>query len=837
MFLMKRLALTIVLTCVFASAMFFRGDYLETQAFHEPLPHNAATAANASFLKALNQIRFVENRGQLPEDVIFSASLAQGQVLFYRDKVEYHILSEQRREDEDNSFTWQAGFLSHKRKYAKKTQAWEENTFTVRYKDSNKNANPIGAGIRQEKVNYFIGSKPSDWCRDAATFDTLIYRNIYDGIDLLFFDGGGKLKYDFVVSPGASYEKIRTEYDGIDSLSITESGDLSFHIGSETHIEEKPCVCQMSYNEKDICNASFRILSRNAAGYQISGINPSLPLVIDPVYSTMIGGCGNDGVDGVLHVTDSVCVVIINTRSKDMITDTSSFHQAMKGTMDIYLVSINIYSRVIQFSTYLGGSGTELSKLIFNKGENLLIIGGTNSSDFPITSNAFQKTIRSEPDCFITLFDSKCHNLLFSSYLGGSGLDEVEDACLDSSGILHLIGWTDSDSDFPRTSGAVQKSYAGGGDDAFYTKIRIDNPKILYSTFLGGYDYDEARDICLDKQGNAIICGYTSSPDFPVRGNALQSTIPCVDAGFITKIDSSGTRIEYSSFFGGSMNTFLESVTATNDGDFVFLGQTYARDIATTPGVFQPNQGNADTNYFCFDLTLLRLDSAFKVEWCSYLGGTSSEYAVKIRMMSEDIAVASTSLAIDYPTINPLQSGPLLEDNVAFSLINGTGTSLLFSTLWGGSDYDFVNMMYIHGRKVYICGCTASVDYPVSFDAIKQIKTGETDGLLLILDMDELVVDAERTNETQPSELIVSQNYPNPFSHDGTVIPYITIKPGTVELAVFDANGRIVEITGKDVLPGQNYHKFNRPSLPPGIYYYRMIMNGQIVVMKMVKLE
>src|SRR5947209_16876055 len=142
--------------------------------------------------------------------------------------------------------------------------------------------------------------------------------------------------------------------------------------------------------------------------------------------------------------------------------------------------------------------------------------------------------------------------LASSTYLGGPGFEITWACAADSNGNVYIAGDA-QEADFPVTANALQKTYGDGGQDGFVAKYDK-NGNLLWSTFLGGSDWDGVFGLTIDANGNAVVTGVTASADFPITANAVQSTLPGGDAAFVTVISADGTHVIYSTFLGGTQS-------------------------------------------------------------------------------------------------------------------------------------------------------------------------------------------------------------------------------------------------------------------------------------------
>ena len=205
------------------------------------------------------------------------------------------------------------------------------------------------------------------------------------------------------------------------------------------------------------------------------------------------------------------------------------------------------------YSTLLGGTGAEHGHSIaLDAAGNVYIAGDTASTDFP-TAHSFQNGLAGIQDAFVAALNPTGTALLYSTYLGGSGVERGSGIAVDATGTAFMTGHTTS-SDFP-ISNPIQARFGGGAGpgDAFVTRLDPTGSALVYSTYLGGSAADTASAIALDPLGNAYVTGHTSSPDFPLA-SAYQSAPGATDAPdvFVSRLSAAGTALDYSTYLGGS---------------------------------------------------------------------------------------------------------------------------------------------------------------------------------------------------------------------------------------------------------------------------------------------
>ena len=354
-------------------------------------------------------------------------------------------------------------------------------------------------------VNYFIGDDPSKWRTNIPTYQKIGYKDLYPGIDLVYYGNQGHLEYDLVVAPGADPTQIMLAFDGAGQIAVDEQGDLVLTLPSTTSGEageqpphfastlrlHKPVVYQQDEQGKKHLLASGYVLraTESAAAhptvalhpqetqqvvFQVTSYDTSKPLIIDPVLSwaTYLGG--NDTAYGGGIAVDAAG---------------NAYVSYLGGDAPGYAVvtKLNAAGTAIVYSTSLGGSnGASGSPIAVDQAGQVYVTGWTMSPDFPGTAGSLiQSTLSGVTDAFVTKLNDTGTAILYSTYLGGSGGEQGNEIAVDATGHAYVTGITDG-SGFPGTAGSPIQSTFGGGVDAFVTKINEAGTALLYSTYLGG---------------------------------------------------------------------------------------------------------------------------------------------------------------------------------------------------------------------------------------------------------------------------------------------------------------------------------------------------------------
>lgn len=315
--------------------------------------------------------------------------------------------------------------------------------------------------------------------------------------------------------------------------------------------------------------------------------------------------------------------------------------------------------------------------------------------------------------------------ILASTFLGGSWDEECNSIAIDKDGNTYLTGWTLSD-DFPVTDGSYHSLYTDCYCfDVFVSKFDGDLKHLLSSTFLGGDANDNSTAICIDKDDNIYITGYTSSPDFPTTRGAYDSSYngnwyscydedKCYDV-FISKFNSDLTKLFASTYLGGTQEDYGNDLTIDSNSNIYVTGSTLSSKFPATAGAYDISYNGdiyrGDVFISKFNRNLTRLVAS------TFLGGSYDEGGNAIAIdLDGNIYVTGDTGSSDFPVTRIAYD--TFNNDIFVSKFNGDLTELIASTFLGGSDYDYSNDIDIDvNGSVYITGSTSSFDFPISLDA------------------------------------------------------------------------------------------------------------------------
>ena len=582
------------------------------------------------------------------------------------------------------------------------------------------------------KVNYFIGNDPNKWESNIPIYGRVRYDNVYPGIDLVYYGNQQQLEYDFVVGPGQDPQHIAIRFEGVTRLELDQNGDLLLLQTEDGVIrQQKPFIYQDVDGKRQIIDGGYVINTEGQVGFQVAAYDVTKPLIIDPilVFSTFLGGAGNDNAYGIAVDNTGQVYVAGETSSLDFPTN-NPLQATRAGLGDAYIAKLAADGSALIYATYLGGSGGETALSIAVDGTgHAYVTGETGSPDFP-TKNAVQPIHGNGnspfADAFVVKLAPDGSNLAYATFLGGLGHDVGRNIAVDATGQAYLTGITSS-LDFPTTVTAFQ-STRPGDNNAFVVKLTQDGSALAYATYLGGSSIDVGNDIAIDEAGQATVTGSTGSTDFPTQ-NPLQPVLLGSSDAFVAQLTADGSALTFSTYLGGSDSDGGVGIAVDGSGQVYITGYTSSPDFPTKNPA-QPSYGNGRGDAFVAKLA----SDGSALTFATFLGGTGFEEAGNIAVDREGHAwITGSTFSPDFPTANPLQPALHSNVNVFVTEFLTDGSALKFSTFLGGTGgAQGKNIAVDSEGQIYITGSTvgASTTHPTPTFPIKFALQPTLGGLL-----------------------------------------------------------------------------------------------------------
>jgi hypothetical protein len=314
------------------------------------------------------------------------------------------------------------------------------------------------------RANYLLGADRAAWRMNVPTYARVKYENAYPGIDLVFYGSQWQLEYDLIIAPGADPSVIRLEFDGSRQLALDAKGDLVLHTNSGMLELRRPLVYQQVAETRHVIPSSYILHGRNQVSFQIPSYDSGKPLIIDPVlvYSSFLGGSGAENgqfLTAIAVDSNGDAYVTGSTESLNF-PGVNALQPAFGGSSDAYVARIGSSGSSLVYCTYLGGSDIDRGMdIAVDSAGNAYLTGRTQSSNFP-TVSPFQRALAGTEDAFMVKLAADGSRLLYSTYLGGSGVDYGMGVAVDLAGSAYMSGSTAS-SNLP-VSNAFQSRPGGG---------------------------------------------------------------------------------------------------------------------------------------------------------------------------------------------------------------------------------------------------------------------------------------------------------------------------------------------------------------------------------------
>jgi Beta-propeller repeat len=594
----------------------------------------------------------------------------------------------------------------------KKGEKIISNAFSLEFAGANSAAKIEGIDEQQNKSNYFIGDDQTKWQRNIANYGKAVYRELYDGIDAVFYGSRKEFEYDFVVAPHADPNQILLNFKGAKNVKI-DDGCLVVKVKGETVRFAAPVTYQDTAEGRETIESRYVLKGENQVAFAVGDYDENKTLVIDPklLYSTYIGG---------------------NTEFIDIVE----------------------------------GKGDSINGIAIDSSGNAYLTGNTDSTDFPFSSNAYQTELelRGDDACliggpllcgdaFVTKINSTGTAILYSTYLGGHNSDEGFAIAVDASGKAYVTGGTDPFNAanycinpylFPTTFNPYQNKPCYGArrdSDAFFTVLNLDGSDLVYSTYFGGADEEQGNAIAIDSAGNAYIAGETNSDNLPDK-NAFQpnhgNNNTDVNDAFVAKFNPNETgndSLLYASFIGGNGDDKAHGIAVDAVGNAYVVGETASNNLAARAPIGSPlesafNGGASDGFIAKVDVT--NATGANSLVALSYYGGAGRDVinAVTVEAATQRTHITGkTDNATGFPLLNAFDSNVVL--NEAFvAKINADVTAQFYSSFLGGSSSDEGRAIAIdEANNVYVAGNTLSTNFP-NINAFQKANAGGGDAFV-----------------------------------------------------------------------------------------------------------
>lgn len=692
----------------------------------------------------------------------------------------------------------------------------------LRFIDSRPTANLLPREELPGRLHFFTGSDPARWRSNLRLHSELVYREVWPGIDVVFQLEGAGLQYRVEAAAGSDPARARFDFDGAER--ITTSADGTVVLAMPVHdMVDRPAST----------DGATRILSwgtgtaTSTDSTDDGGVSGTLS------WSTLLGGLDNDYPHGLAVDALDRPVVTGYTRSTNFPVMPGAYDSTHSGSYDVFVAKLDASGSSLRWATFLGGYGEDRPfALALSPGGDILIAGHTYSPDFPTTNGGFDRSLDGVRDAFVARLDSTGAVLLWSTYLGGVGLERSWSLVVGADDRAVVAGETSS-ADFPTTAGAHDRTL-GGSFDAFVTQLDTGGNSVLWSTFLGGSANDWVQAMVFDTLQRPLVAGTTCSTDFPVTPAAFDRTYHGGCDAFVAQLSTGGDSLVTSTYLGGSGSDIAHAV-GSRPGRIVVAGSTVSSDFPVTSQAFDVSY-NGGGDAFIAELD----DSGTTLDWSTFLGGGDVDeiFAMVLDHAGRPIVSGETSSA-DFPTtwdgIDRVYGG---NQDAFVTRLDPAGETLDWSTFLGGgqwdSGWDFA--LDTSGNPL-LTGPTRSTDFPTTVGAYDRSYNGGGEDVFLVRLAIAPVTDASPAGTARGHLKVV----PNP-SDTALRIEFTLARTADVHLQVFDVAGHRVAQQALGFRSAGRHEVVwsgldaRGTRLPPGVYWLRVETGGQNVSAKVVRM-
>jgi hypothetical protein len=621
------------------------------------------------------------------------------------------------------------------------------------------------------RVNDYRGSDPRDWHLHIRTYGRVEYPNIYNGIDVAYHGAQSGFEYDFRVAPGTDPHVVRLEFDGAEALQLGPDGELIASVRGNQVIHRRPIAYQDIDGLRKQVEVAYDIDSHNRVGFVVGSYDRSNTLTIDPLaYSVFYGQ--NDAAHHVAVDAAGNAYVAGQRTTPVPNTDATVEKFGPDGTL-------------LWHAEFHGNGSHDRTDVangiaVDSAGANIFVVGTTSSDDFPVTPSAFSGTCggptgagscATHSDGFVMKLSASDGSLGYSSFIGGAFNETANAVAVDSGGFVYVTGSEAS----LATKGQSHANHSSSGSctlDAYLAKFDMSQSganSLVFAVPIGGDGDDVGNALAIapgrvltfgpctrfpcpaTPVGTIYVAGTTGATCaagmgnslFPTTAGGLSSDVDQLPHAFIVLLDTSGSRLFYSSVLPASSALGVAIAAPTTSSahrlqggfsDAVITGMTADVGQSSKP-VFQPKFGLGDSDAYAAKIDPTKVGAASLV-FFTYLGGSASDVGRDIAVhASGAITIVGSTNSTDFPIphaapwLAPVQPALVAKNcgtpfctDAFVATLTADGKSEAYATYLGGSSDDSAMGVAVCDagpcqNSIFLVGQTSSTDFPVTTGA------------------------------------------------------------------------------------------------------------------------
>jgi acyl-CoA hydrolase len=701
------LSLAVVMGCAGARASTpaaGRGAPEQLGAAPEPLAQAPPARARVQALLSTLPLYFMENRGQFDERVAYYVQGRDTAVYFTAEGVTIALVGPAAdtgtKGDERQPPVRPVGWGSAPEADGTR-QRW---TVRLEFVGANREVTPSGQEPTPARISYFKGPE-AEWKTGLPTYASVVYRDLWPGIDLVYRGTAGRLKYTFLVKPWADPGQIKLAYRGAATVRLTEGEELEVSTPVGGFRDARPVSYQEVEGQRVEVATAYVLEDAGESGWHVYGFRVGAYdrdqlLVLDPVvlvYAGYIGGAQIDDALGIaLDAAGNAFVTGYTSSTEATFPVRVGPDVTFNGgpyDFDAFVAKVAADGTGLLYAGYIGGATADFGTAIaVDAAGNAYVTGLTGSTEatFPVRVGPDLTHNGGSYDAFVAKVTADGTRLVYAGYIGGANFDEGLGVAVDAAGNAYVTGYTGStEANFPVRVGP-DLTHNGGSYDAFVAKVKADGTGLLFAGYIGGAGADFGTAIAVDAAGNAYVTGYTSSNEatFPVRVGPDLTHNGNRDA-FVAKVAADGTGLAYAGYIGGAGDDYGSGIAVDAAGNAYVTGFTTSIE-ATFPVRVGPDlTHNGGPDGF---VAKVRADGTGLV-YAGYIGGAGYDVGSGIAVDAAGNAYVSGFTDSTEATF-PVTVGPDLTHNGgrdAFAAkVRADGTGLIYAGYIGGAEGDGV---------------------------------------------------------------------------------------------------------------------------------------------------
>jgi hypothetical protein len=677
-----------------------------------PPPRGNSTAgARVQALLSTLPLYFIENRGQLDKQVGYYVQGRDAAVYFTAEGVTFALIGP----------AADSGAEGHERQPSVRPVGWgsapeadgARQRWAVRleFVGANPEVRPAGHEPTPARVSYFKGPE-AQWKTGLPTYGSVVYRDLWPGIDLVYSGTAGRLKYTFLVRPGADPGQIKLAYRGATAVRLTEGGEMEVSTPVGGLQDARPVSYQEVEGQRVEVATAYALegdadSGRHVWGFKLGAYDPSKLLVLDPavlLYAGYIGGTGWD--DGTGIAVDAA----------------GNAYVTISGGEEAFVVKVKADGTGLVYAAHIGGAGSDRATgIAVDAAGHAYVTGVTSSTEasFPVKRGPDLTYNGGLHDAFVAKIEVDGSGLVYAGYIGGAGDEWGLGIAVDSTGHAYVTGVTDStEATFPVKVGP-DLTYNGGNRDAFVAKVKANGTGLVYAGYIGGAGDERGLGIAVDSTGHAYVSGVTDSTEdtFPVTVGPDLTYNGGPNDAFVAKVRADGTGLAYAGYIGGADEEWGTGIAVDSTGHAYVTGLTGSTE-ANFPVTVGPDLTHNGGHHDAF-VVKVKADGTGLV-YGGYIGGAGQEWGLGIAVDRAGHAYVTGFTGSAEDTF-PVTVGPDLSFNgfydVFVAKVRADGTGLVYAGYIGGANQEWgLGIAVDRAGHAYVTGFTQSTEatFPVT---------------------------------------------------------------------------------------------------------------------------